>query len=336
MMGAVAAGVAVSVYSSVSAEWTLRVGALVYAVGAYGAWRVRAVARPIEPLDHAAVIELVRPDVSGAMWDMMALRAAIGFALFQFAFSLRADGAAPWVLGAVIVANGLGGFIGTVISPWLRRVMSERGMFTTALLGAAAAALLAGLVLREFMLVIAILVLGLAVSIGRRALDATVQRQAPHARRGQIYAGLETRLELAWVTAACLAVALRVATWIGTLTLATFLVVAAIIHLRRRAGLGILHSMVAVSLPERLVMRAESLADHGFHDEAFIVANAAIQITEVSTGVDPAVTGRSAAEARAEMTRARAWIAEHGESPPDDPSHDDPPPEVSDPSAPSR
>jgi uncharacterized membrane protein YsdA (DUF1294 family) len=37
------------------------------------------------------------------------------------------------VLGLVIAANGLGGFVGTIISPVLRRHMTERWMFTAAL-----------------------------------------------------------------------------------------------------------------------------------------------------------------------------------------------------------
>ncbi len=211
---------------------------------------------------------------------MMVLRAAIGFALFQFGFSLRADGEPAWVIGSVILANGVGGFTGTVVAPRIRRRLTERSMFTVALIGPAIVTAICGLAFNRITLVIAIFVLGLAVSVGRRALDATIQTQAPHARRGQVYASLETRLELAWVVAACLAVAIRVASWIGVLALAGFLALVAIVHLRRRNGLNILRPVVATPLPERLLMRAETLADHGFYDEAIIVAQAA---TEAAT-----------------------------------------------------
>ena len=73
-------------------SWTLRLGAVVYVVGGLAALRVRAAARELRPVGTDAYVELVRPDVSGAVWDMMVLRAAIGFALFQFGFSLRAEG----------------------------------------------------------------------------------------------------------------------------------------------------------------------------------------------------------------------------------------------------
>ncbi len=239
------------------------------------AMRVRSVAEPIEPIDTIALIELVQPDVENAIWDMMALRAAIGFALFQFGFSLRSGGEPAWVLGLVILANGFGGFTGTVIAARLRRRLNERSMLTAALVGSAVVTALCGLAFNRATLVATIFVLGLAVSIGRRALDATIQTSAPHARRGQVYAGLETRLELAWVLAAVLAVAIRVASWIGVLALAAFLAFVTIIHLRRRSGVNVLRPVAAIPLADRLLLRAKTLADHGLYDEAIIVARAA-------------------------------------------------------------
>jgi Major Facilitator Superfamily len=275
--GGLAAACAVAVYSTTSGAWALRIGAIVYVVGAVFAWRVRSVAPRLEPVSRDAFVELVRPDVSGAVWDMVVLRAAIGFALFQFGFSLRAEGDPAWVLGALIFANGFGGFTGTVVSPWLRRHLTERSMFTSALVGSALVALAAGIVLTRLTLIVAIFVLGMAVSVGRRALDATIQQQAPNARSGQVYAGLETRLELAWVSAACLAVALRVATWIGMLALAMFLALVAVNHLRRRGGLLTVRPIGSLPLPERLLLRAETLAAHHFFDEAIVVALSALE-----------------------------------------------------------
>jgi MFS family permease len=301
--GGVAAAAAVSLFAATSGVWTLRVGAAVYVIGAFAAYRVRAVAKPIEPIEPDALLELVRPDVSSAVWDMMALRAAIGFAIFQFGFSLRSDGEPAWVFGLVILANGIGGFTGTVISAYLRRHITERSMFTAALVGAAGVTALCGLAFSRVTLIITMYVLGLAASVGRRALDATIQTHAPHARRAQVYAGLETRLELAWVAAAVLAVAIRIASWIGVLALGWFLGVAAIIHLRRRSGLDILRPVAAIPLPERLLLRAETLADHGFHDEAIVVARAAVECDQASRStVEP---GRAEAAASIEQARRR-------------------------------
>ncbi|MDW3213366.1 MAG: hypothetical protein R8G01_05170 [Ilumatobacteraceae bacterium] len=275
--GGIAAALAVALYAGTSGVWSLRVAALIYVGGVVVAWRVRSVAPRLEPVGRDAFVEMVRPDVSGAVWDMVVLRAALGFALFQFGFSLRAEGEPAWVLGALLLANGTGGFVGTVVSPWLRRHTNERSMFTVALVGSALVALAAGVVFSRITLTIAIFVLGMSVSVGRRALDATIQRQAPHARSGQVYAGLETRLELAWVSAACLAVALRVATWIGMLALAIFLALVAIVHLRRRGGLLSVRPVGSMPLADRLLLRAETLADHHYYDEAIVVALAALE-----------------------------------------------------------
>lgn len=273
--GALAAAIAIAIYQWSSAASTLWVASAIYVAGAVVAFRVRAVSRPIERADADAVVELVQPDVGGAVGDMMALRAAVGFAVFQFGFSLRAEGEPAWVFGLVIAANGLGGFLGTIVSPVLRRHVTERTMFTIALIGATTAMTISAFAYRGATLIGAVFVLGLSASIGRRALDATIQSQAPHARRGQVYAGLETRLELSWVAAASLAVALRVATWIGILSLAGFLVLVTVVHVRRRSGLNVLRPVAAVPLHDRLLMRASTLAEHGYLDEAMVIARLA-------------------------------------------------------------
>ena len=299
--GALAAAAAVAVYSWSSAATTLWVASAIYALGAVAAWRVRAISRPIEAADVDAVVELVQPDVGGAVGDMMALRAAVGFAVFQFGFSLRAEGEPAWILGLVIAANSLGGFAGTIVSPVLRRHVTERTMFTVALAASATAMTICGLAYRRETLVGAVLVLGLSASIGRRALDATIQQQAPHARRGQVYASLETRLELAWVAAACLAVAVRVDTWIGILSLAAFLVAVAVVHIRRHAGLSVFRPIAAVPLPDRLLIRAETLADHGFLDEAMMIARLAAS----SSGPPELRASWTESDVRAEIASAR-------------------------------
>ena len=305
LAGSAAAGLAVALYSWGSSAATLTLAAGFYVLGTIAAMRVRTVAGPIERVDVDAVVELVQPDVGGAVWDMMALRAAVGFALFQFGFSLRAEGQSAWVLGLVIAAHAAGGFTGTVVSPALRRRMTERSMLTGALAVPALAMTVCGLAFRTSTLVVAVFTLGLAASVGRRALDATIQRQAPHARRGQVYAGLETRLELAWVAAACLAVALRIATWIGILALAAFLVGVALVHVRRHAGLAVLRPIAAVPLTDRLLLRAETLADHGFHDEALMVARLAGSAADDDLAIHP-----SADEARREIERVRTRVIE--------------------------
>jgi hypothetical protein len=64
-----------------------------------------------------------------------------------------------------------------------------------------------------------------------------------------------------------------VASWIGVLALAGFLILVALFHLRRRSGLRIMHPVAVAPLPQRLLLRAEVLAEHGFYDEAIVLAH---------------------------------------------------------------
>jgi hypothetical protein len=279
LAGTVAGVAAVAMYNITSSgAWTLRTAAVLYFVGALVAWRLRKIVPVPEVASTVEIVELLRVDFTGAVWDMMALRAAVGYAVFHFAFSLRAGGEPAWLLGCVIAGNSAGGFLGTVISPALRRRMSERTMFTVSLLGSALAMVACGVAYSSATLIGAIFVLGLGASVGRRALDATIQQHAPHARRGREYASLETRLELAWVAAACLAVASRLNAWVGVLGLAGFLVVAAADHIRRHRLVDILEPPPSVPLPARLLTRAETLAGLDHHDEAIVVALSAIDM----------------------------------------------------------
>lgn len=300
IVGGLAAASAGLLYQVTSAAWVLRMAALLYIVGACVAWWLRRVAGAARPARAEAVGELIRPDVSDARWAMTALRAAIGFALFHVGFSLRSEAEPAWTLGAVIGANGLGAFVGSVLAPVLRRRYTERAMVSIALVAASVSAVVAGVALDLVTLVAAMLVLGTAGSITRRALDAIVQRQAPHARGGSVYAWLETRFELAWVIGACLAVASRVATWVGLLGLAAFLTLNAAIQLRRHYGLAVLDPVVSTPLPERLVGHAETLFTHHRYDEAIAVARAAA----AAAASEPA----DAESARAAIDAARRAI----------------------------
>ena len=286
LSGALAAGAGVALYRVAGAAATLWAATAVYGLGAVAAWRVRAVAGRLQPIDRAAVIELVRPELSTAVLDMMALRAAVGFAVFHLAFSLRAEGLPAWVLGGVLAAHSAGGFAGTFVSPWLRRHRSERTMVTLALAASAAGFALGSAVVGPPTVLVAMLVLGLAASVGRRALDATIQGRARHARRGQAYASMETRLVLAWVVAACLAVAARAPTLIGMVALAVFLSLATLMHLRRNQLFGAFFDPASEELPlaRRLLLRAETLADEGLYDEAIVVARSAVEQAVVPDG----------------------------------------------------
>lgn len=304
LAGILGGAIAVAVYTFVSAPATLMLGSAWYLVGLVGALRLRTHLPAPPPVTPEAQIELVRIDVSEAVVDMMALRAAIGFALFQFGFSLRADGEPAWVLGALLAANSLGAFAGTLAAPRMRARMGEHTMFTVALIAAAIAAAIAAGFYHPLLLLAGTGVIGASASVGRRALDATIQSQAPHARTARVYARLETRLELAWVAAACLAVGIRVASWIGVLLLAAFLTGVTVLHVRRRSGISVLRPVVTQSLPERLLLRADTLTRHGFHDEACVILRSIPVADSIVAEIDS-----PAADAEEQIERVRRALA---------------------------
>lgn len=272
-----AAAVAATLYASLSGSATLIAAAGVLVVGAIVAWRVRneAAAPGGRPVDRMAELT-AWSEIGESLWDMAALRAAAGFALFHFGFGLRNEGEPAWIYGAVIVANGIGAFIGTVVAPVLRTHVIERHMLTIALGIGATAVVINGLAFNNVTLMIAMAALGLSVSVGRRAFDATLQRDVAPSERTAVFARQEARLELAWVLGAVVAVSTRVATWVGAVGLAGFLVTATIVHYWRQRSESIPQRREILPLELRLLERAEALAQHGYFDEAVAVADCAL------------------------------------------------------------
>jgi len=117
IIGGAAASGAVGLFAATSAVVTLIVAAVLYVCGSLLSTRLGHVAGPGRANEQIALVELDQPDVSDAVADMMALRAAAGFALFQFGFSLRSAGEPTWVLGALLAGNSIGAFVGTFVAP---------------------------------------------------------------------------------------------------------------------------------------------------------------------------------------------------------------------------
>src|SRR5690606_1551937 len=84
---------------------------------------------------------------------------------------------------------------------------------------------------------------------------------------------------------------------IGILSLAAFLIVVAVMHVRRHAGLSVFRPVASVPLPDRLLLRAETLAEHGYLDEAGMIARLAASDTDTRAW--------SESEVKVEIERAR-------------------------------
>ena len=277
--GAAAAVVAVAILDSLGPGWVLRAGAVAYGVGALLALRLP----PPHPHEKAlagcrAVGAVGARRAIGHARDGRPRRAAIGFLVFHLGFVMKRAGEPAWFFGLLAISIGLGAFAErTFLAPRLRRILGEQVALTAALASPAVIALVTALRFHRATVVSLAFVLGISASVARRAFDGVVQTEAPHARRGQAYAGLEARhLELGWVAGALAAVVVSVPGWLGAAVLTASLGGLAMGRLIRKRGAARIESAAApTTLPLRLLETAEALAARGDRQQAVFVAVAA-------------------------------------------------------------
>ena len=131
-------------------------------------------------------------------------RALVGFLLFLLAFGLKRAHQSDAGFGFVLLCAGVGSFVGATIVPRLRRGTNEEWLIATALLLGAGASLIAQ---SNFGLDLAAVLggaVGIVASATRLGFEALVQREAPEAARGRVFARFETLFQLAWVIGAAL------------------------------------------------------------------------------------------------------------------------------------
>ncbi|MEM8902850.1 MAG: MFS transporter [Actinomycetota bacterium] len=285
--GAVTSPIGVLILNTGGADWVLRTGAVLYLIGTLLALRIPA---PQVASTAGSVVEsteLTGPGVRTALAGMATLRSAAGFVFFHVGFVLKQEGEPLWVFGLVAGAGAVGGFVGTFVAPWLRRRVDEQMMLTMALALPGALAVVAALRFHRISIVAFALALGLAGSVARRAFDGVVQTEAPHARRGKAYAGLETRIEIGWVIGALLAVVSRAPDWAGLAVLAVWLLsITGDRWWSARAAARLDAEVGARTLPIRLIETAESLAARGDRQQAAVLAVAAAETAREQSDID--------------------------------------------------
>jgi hypothetical protein len=286
--GVVAALIGLAVMRVADAGWVLRVAAVFYALGAISALRVPG--HRVETKTPLIVesTEMHGPGIRSATGGMAGLRMATGFVIFHVGFALKTSGHPAWVVVGVGATGAVGGFAGTFVAPWLHRRWDEQQVLTASLILPAIVAALAALRFHSLTAFALAASLGLAGSVGRRAFDGVIQTEAPHARRGRAYAGLETRLEIAWVIGSLAAVLARLPNWLGLAILSMGLaalsfdrIVAAVAA--SRAG----SDARATTLPLRLIATAEAVAARGDRQQAVLIALAAAEAAATVGTVDP-------------------------------------------------
>jgi hypothetical protein len=139
---------------------------------------------------------------------MAMLRGGVGFLAFFLAFQLKKAHEPAWFFGVVLVASLLGGLVGVLSIPVLRKRLREESILACSLLVPALAALFSardggrtGAVLTAF-------VVAIGAGAGRIAFDSLLQRDGPDRVRGRAFARFETRFQLAWVVGGLIPVAL--------------------------------------------------------------------------------------------------------------------------------
>jgi hypothetical protein len=316
--GAPAALVAVAILDSFGSGWVLRTGALAYGVGALLALRLPPPHSQENVSPVVEQLELSGPDVRSATLAMGSLRAAIGFLVFHIGFVMKRAGEPAWFFGLLAISIGLGAFVGTFLAPRVRRLLGERVTLTAALASPAVMALVTALRFHRVTAVALVFVLGFSASVARRAFDCVVQTEAPHARRGQAYSGLEARLELGWVGGALAAVVVSVPGWLGVAVLTVWLGGLAIGRVIQRRGAAVIESTAGpATLPLRLLETAEALAARGDRQQAVFVAVAAADtVTLVGAPVNPELAdlrelGRVAATDQDEHAAEKALRLAH-------------------------
>ena len=196
-----AAGPGILVLKTVGAAWVLRLAAAVFVVAGVMAGRVDQVAPGTE--GRAAAVEaLQEAALKPAVLGTGALRASVGFVTFATAFSLRRGGAPSWVFGLVLAASMAGTFVGSLVAPRVRRIVSEDRLLLLSLLLVAATALVCARHATRLTAGILAGVLGAAAGSGKLAFDSLVQRDAPAAVQGRQFARFEAAFQLAWVAGA--------------------------------------------------------------------------------------------------------------------------------------
>jgi len=208
------------------ADWSLRVAAVVFAVAAVFATRIpKARVRGDEDpeLQKLEEAEIHQPSILLAGSAMAVLRGAVGFLAFFVAFALKDD---LLGLGVALAASAVGGFLGVVAAPVLRKSVREETILAGSLVLPAAFALLGTFFGDAFGFVVAAFALAVGAAAGRLGFDSVLQRDGPDAVRGRAFARFETRFQMVWVVGGVLGL-LPVAEPIGLLVLAIVLGAAA-------------------------------------------------------------------------------------------------------------
>lgn len=196
-----AASVGVLLAKTVGTSWDLRVAAGLYFAAAVASLRLPsrvddAVAKKDRPVGRYTIGQ-VGPAVQRALVGTIALRTISGLLTLGLAILLKAHHTSSVVVALVLGAAVVGGLLGTALATQLSAVRAAR-VTAVALLAPMVACLLAAVSGTVLFRVLAVGAVGLGASLGKYALDAALQSEAPPGHIGAAFARTETALQLGW------------------------------------------------------------------------------------------------------------------------------------------
>lgn len=220
VMGFVAAVPGIALSTLAGPAWVLGLAAIVHGFGALVAFQLPPTSVAVEPADAAERAELRSAGILWAASAMGVLRGIVGFLTFLLAFHLRGDDAPPWHFGVVLAASVVGGLVGAVVAPLLRRSAREEAILTGVLVVTAAVGLSAAWAGGLAAAAVLGFTVGAAATTGKLSFDAILQRDAPDANRGRSFARFESRFQVIWVMGAFVPVVVPIPIRLGYLVLA--------------------------------------------------------------------------------------------------------------------
>lgn len=192
------------------ARWTLGLAAIVFAVATVLALRLPPTTVAVEPPGEAEEEELRSAGIFLAGTSMAVMRGVVGFLSFMLAFAFKDADAPLWQLGLVAGTAQFGFFVGAVVAPRLRRLLTEERILLGALLVTTIAGALTALVGGLAGAAVMSMMVGATGSAAKQAFDSILQRDAPDANRGRSFARFETRFQLVWVIGALIPIVIPV------------------------------------------------------------------------------------------------------------------------------
>ena len=204
--GFVAAAPAIGLFKLFGPEWSLRAGALVFIGCALLAFRIPKAPVVAPPLSEEAEEELHGRSIVLSGTLMALVRGTVGFLTLLFAFWIKTTDKPLYFFGIAGAAAAIGNVSGVLLAPVLRKHLREE----TILAGTAVFSGVIALILARNggMLGLSIVACSVAISAAaaRLSFDALVQRDAPDAARGRVFARYETRFQATWVVGAIIPV----------------------------------------------------------------------------------------------------------------------------------